>query len=176
MKRNGQRSNRVYAVDLFCGAGGLTKGLCQAGIEVTLGVDIDPACKYAYTANNTARFLRKAVEDLEPRELQVAFPKRGTRLLAGCAPCQTFSRYNQKANPHDGRWLLLQHFSRLILQIGPQLVTMENVPGIVEQKVFRSFVDDLKRAHYEVDYRIVNCADYGIPQQRYRLVLLFCFS
>jgi DNA (cytosine-5)-methyltransferase 1 len=166
------RNRKVYAVDLFCGAGGLTKGLGQAGIDVKLGVDADAACEYPYIANNSARFLKKPVEVLEAGELEEAFPKNGIRVLAGCAPCQTFSKYNQKANPEDGRWWLLQHFSRLILQIGPELVTMENVPGIAKQNVFQSFVGDLKCAQYEVDYRIVNCADYGIPQQRSRLVLL----
>jgi len=166
------KKRKVCAVDLFCGAGGLTKGLYQAGIEVKLGVDVDPACEYPYMANNNSRFLRKSVEDLEAGELETVFPKNGIRLLAGCAPCQTFSRYNQKAHPDDGRWWLLQHFSRLILEIGPELVTMENVPGLLEQDVFQSFVDDLKCAKYEVEYEIVNCADYGIPQQRNRLVLL----
>src|SRR3989304_7773341 len=90
-------NKKVYAVDLFCGAGGLTKGLTQAGIDVKLGVDIDPACKYPYIANNDAVFLKKSVEDLEPWELECAFLKDGIRLLTGCAPCQTFSTYNQKA-------------------------------------------------------------------------------
>jgi len=166
------KNRKVYAIDLFCGAGGLTKGLSQAGIEVKLGVDVDPACEYPYITNNNALFLKKSVEDLEAKELEAAFPKKCIRLLAGCAPCQTFSRYNQKAKPDDGRWWLLQHFSRLILEIGPELVTMENVPGIVEQKVFQSFVHDLKCAKYEIDYKIVNCAEYGVPQQRNRLVLL----
>jgi len=172
VKGKTHKRRKVFAVDLFCGAGGLTKGLSQAGIEVKLGVDIDPACEYAYIANNSALFLRKPVEVLEVWELEAAFPKNGIRLLAGCAPCQTFSKYYQKANSDDGRWWLLQHFLRLILQIQPELVTMENVPGITEQNVFQSFVDGLKCAQYEVDYRIVNCADYGIPQQRNRLVLL----
>lgn len=172
MKRNSLKKRKVCAIDLFCGIGGLTKGLCQAGIDVRLGVDVDPACEYPYTINNGARFLKKTVKDVDAEELTMAFPKKCVRLLAGCAPCQTFSRYNQKAKPDDVRWWLLRHFSRLILQIEPELVTMENVPGLVEQNVFQSFVCDLKKAQFEVEYLIVNCADYGIPQQRHRLVLL----
>ena len=163
MKRKPPRNRKVYAIDLFCGAGGLTKGLSQAGINVKLGVDIDAVCEYPYIANNRACFLRKSVEDLEAGELEIAFPKNGIRLLAGCAPCQTFSKYNQKASSDDGRWWLLQHFSRLILEIKPEIVTMENVPGLVEQNVFQSFLDDLKCAKYVVDYKVVDCADYGIP-------------
>lgn len=166
------RRTKVCAVDLFCGAGGLTKGLSQAGIDVKLGVDIDPACEYPYTANNKARFLKKSVEDLQSREIESVFNKNGIRLLAGCAPCQTFSTYNQKASPDDKRWLLLRQFSRLVREIRPELVTMENVPGLKDQEVFQEFLMDLKRAHYQFKYHIVNCAHYGIPQHRERLVLL----
>ncbi len=100
------------------------------------------------------------------------FAGANLKLLAGCAPCQTFSSYNQKANSTDRRWWLLLEFGRFVRETCPELVTMENVPGLVEQNVFRDFVDDLKNRGYEVDYRVVNCADYGLPQQRSRLVLL----
>ena len=163
---------KVYAVDIFCGAGGLTKGLVQAGIDVKLGVDIDPACEYPYTANNQVAFLRKSVEDLQGWELELAFRKNSIQLIAGCAPCQTFSTYNQKASPDDKRWRLIPQFSRLILEVKPELVTMENVPGLKNQNIFHDFLADLQRGQYFFDYRIVNCADYGIPQNRNRLVLL----
>jgi DNA (cytosine-5)-methyltransferase 1 len=174
MRRGTSCLNRkkVYAVDLFCGAGGLTKGLAQAGVDVKLGVDIDPACEYPYTANNDVNFLKKSIEDLQSSELALVYRKNGIRLLAGCAPCQTFSKYNQKANPDDKRWWLLQQFSRLISEVSPELVTMENVPGLKNQNVFTDFLDNLRRRHYSVDYGIVNCTDYGIPQLRHRLVLL----
>lgn len=169
---NDLNDKKIYAVDLFCGAGGLTKGLTQAGIDVKLGVDADPACKYPYTANNNAVFLEKSIEELESWEIECAFPKDGIRLLAGCAPCQTFSTYNQKATPGDKRWWLLKQFSRIVEEIRPELVTMENVPGLQNQDVFQEFLADLQRCHYLFDYQIVKCADYGIPQHRHRLVLL----
>ena len=78
---------KIYAVDLFCGAGGLTYGLVKAGVDVRLGVDIDPACKYPYTANNDAKFLLKSVEELEASDLERHYGKNGIKLLAGCAPC-----------------------------------------------------------------------------------------
>lgn len=165
-------SPRVSAIDLFCGAGGLTNGLEKAGIDVRLGIDIDPACAYPYTANNKATFLLKPVEDIKVQELQSAFGENTIRLLAGCAPCQTFSRYNQKAGPSDKRWWLLLHFSRLVKELLPELVTMENVPGIMDQGVFKDFVRDLESAKYQVEYQVVSCADYGVPQLRHRLVLL----
>jgi DNA (cytosine-5)-methyltransferase 1 len=163
---------KVYAVDLFCGAGGLTHGLRMAGVDVRLGVDIDPACEHPYTANNHAKFLLKSVEELGPRELLSHYRKNGIKLLAGCAPCQTFSTYNQKATESDRRWWLLQQFSRLVDEILPDLVTMENVPGLMEQNVFDEFAANLKKNGYSVSYQVVNCADYGVPQHRNRLVLL----
>ncbi|WP_052012302.1 DNA cytosine methyltransferase [Alicyclobacillus hesperidum] len=163
---------KVSAVDLFCGAGGLTHGLERAGISVLLGIDIDPACSYPYMANNKAKFLLKDVNDVTAQEIQEAFTSNTLRLLAGCAPCQTFSTYNQKATQDDKRWWLLRQFSRLITEVSPELVTMENVPNLVGQNVFKEFLQTLKDENYEVSYQVVNCADYGIPQQRKRLVLL----
>jgi DNA (cytosine-5)-methyltransferase 1 len=163
---------KIYAIDLFCGAGGLTHGLESAGVEVRLGVDIDPACEYPYIANNNAKFLLKSVEQLKADDLMCHYRKNGIKLLAGCAPCQTFSTYNQKATETDNRWWLLLQFSRLVDELAPDLVTMENVPRLIEQNVFEEFVANLESKEYSVTYKIVNCAEYGIPQQRYRLVLL----
>lgn len=166
------RQQKIHAVDLFCGAGGLTHGLAKAGIDVRLGVDIDAACEFPYTVNNDAQFLLKSVEKLERNEVQTYFGMDSYRLLAGCAPCQTFSTYNQKASESDTRWWLLRQFSRLVSQLLPELVTMENVPRLLGQHVFSEFIANLEENGYSVAYQIVNCADYGIPQQRNRLVLL----
>jgi DNA (cytosine-5)-methyltransferase 1 len=163
---------RIYAVDLFCGAGGLTHGLIKSGVDVRLGVDIDPACEYPYTANNPSAFLLKSVENLSGEEIKKYYRKNGIKLLAGCAPCQTFSRYNQKATESDTRWWLLSQFSRLVMEVLPDLVTMENVPGLREHNVFNQFLDILKECKYFIDYSVVNCADYGVPQHRNRLVLI----
>jgi len=165
----------ISAVDLFCGVGGLTKGLEKAGIDVKLGIDIDPACKYPYSSNNKAAFLLKSVEEVSASDIQRIWNRNNFRLLAGCAPCQTFSTYNQKAenaNLEDPRWWLLLEFSRLVKESSPELVTMENVPGLIEYEIFYEFIADLENEDYEVSYEIVDCSDYGIPQQRKRLVLL----
>lgn len=163
---------QITAIDLFCGAGGLTKGLENVGINVRLGIDIDPACEYPYKTNNHARFLLKSIENVNTLDLLTVFDNSPLRLLAGCAPCQTFSSYNQKADSSDKRWWLLLQFLRLIRETEPELVTMENVPGLMGQDVFKEFVTDLEAWDYHVDYQIVNCAEYGLPQQRNRLVLL----
>lgn len=166
------RKRKISAIDLFCGVGGLTHGLANAGIDVRLGIDIDPMCEFPYQSNNTAKFLLQSVENVRGEELKNAFGKYGLKLLAGCAPCQTFSTYNQKAKSTDKRWWLLKSFSKLIQDIDPELVTMENVPGLTKQRVFADFVRRLEKAGFYVNYQVVNCAEYGIPQTRHRLVLL----
>lgn len=163
---------KVYAIDLFCGAGGLTKGLEIAGLDVRLGIDIDKECEYPYLKNTSANFLGASVDAIEGRDLDSYYRKNGIRLLAGCAPCQTFSSYNQKADKSDQRWWLLLEFARLVQEIRPELVTMENVPGLAEQDVFETFVGLLKNQGYKCSHSIVDCVEYGIPQTRRRLVLL----
>lgn len=167
-----ERSIQVDAVDLFSGAGGLTHGLANSGINVRVGVDIDPACQYPYTENNDAEFLLKSVGDLDAADLADYYQPGNVRLLAGCAPCQTFSSYNQRASDDDDRWWLLQHFSKLAGGLLPELVTMENVPGLLKHEVFDEFVASLEASGYEVSKQVVRCQEYGLPQQRSRLVLL----
>ena len=163
---------KIYAVDLFCGAGGLTHGLVKAGIDVRLGVDIDPACEYPYVANNNTKFMLKSVEEIKAIDIEHHYGNNGFKLLAGCAPCQTFSTYNRKATESDKRWWLLMQFLRLVNELSPDFVAMENVPRLIEQNVFDKFVTNLEGNGYLVAYRVVNCAKYGVPQHRNRLVLL----
>ena len=144
----------------------------KAGINVRLGIDIDPACDYPYTTNNHATFLLKSVQEVKAEDVESVFIPGHIRLLAGCAPCQTFSTYNQKADSEDQRWWLLLEFSRLVKELSPELVTMENVPGLLDYEIFDEFVSNLKKDGYEVTHCVVNCLEYGISQQRQRLVLL----
>lgn len=171
-RRRPVRKRAVRAIDVFCGVGGLTRGLEKAGIDVRIGVDIDPACRFPYTANNDAKFLLKSVEDLSRSDLKAATAASGYKLLAGCAPCQPFSTYRQKAGRSDDRWNLLREFERLAEEIRPDFITMENVPNLERQAIFRKFVANLEQQKFHVSYEVVDCAQFGVPQQRERLVLL----
>lgn len=166
-------AGKIQGIDLFCGVGGLTRGLEEAGINVVLGVDNDPACEYPYSANNKASFLLKSVDQLGAADFRDAWDDTPFKLLAGCAPCQPFSTYSRTwSRPSDERWNLLEHFARLVQEIRPHLVTMENVPHLEGKDVYSYFVSVLDSEGFKVFNDVVNCADYGVPQRRRRLVLL----
>jgi len=161
-------------VDLFCGVGGLTRGLRDAGLDVAAGVDFDPNCQYAYEANNEpSRFIHADVQKLPARDLQALFGDCSVKILVGCAPCQPFSKYTKKTSKStDAQWALVSSFRKLIRDVKPDIVSMENVPDLVHHRVFEQFVRSLRAMKYVVNYRVMNCADYGMPQERQRLVLL----
>ena len=163
---------KFAVVDLFCGAGGLAFGLKTAGLHVAAGVDLDPHCKHPLEENTGAKFQLRDICDVTSDDLASWFGSSEIRILAGCAPCQPFSTYSQSRKSKDGRWSLLQHFQRLVEETKPEIVTMENVPGLATQKVWAAFISALKRLGYNVSWREVNCQDYGVPQSRRRLVLL----
>ncbi|MEG0835922.1 MAG: DNA cytosine methyltransferase [Christensenellaceae bacterium] len=162
-------------VDLFCGVGGLTKGLELANLNVIAGVDINETCRFAYEANNQARFISGDVTNIAVEEIEQLYPEGDIRVLVGCAPCQPFSKYTQryrKEGHRDDKWRLLYSFSDLIQAIHPQIVSMENVPELINEQVFQDFISALQRENYYCSWQIVYCPDYGVPQKRKRLVLL----
>ncbi|MBL8207566.1 MAG: DNA cytosine methyltransferase [Blastocatellia bacterium] len=162
----------VSAVDLFCGAGGLTHGFIIEGIKVQVGIDLDPACKFPYEYNNKSVFLQEDISDITADDLSPYYPDGHVKLLAGCAPCQPFSTYSQgHRNDDDKRWTLLREFARLAKELRPELITMENVPKLRDHEVFLDFVETLKNLAYQVTYSVVDGRYYGIPQHRRRLVL-----
>jgi DNA (cytosine-5)-methyltransferase 1 len=164
----------VSCVDLFCGAGGLTHGFQLEGLSVNAGLDLDPACRYPYEANNESRFIEQDVSVDGADELVAnLFTPGSIRVLAGCAPCQPFSTYRQgKDNEKDRKWHLLYSFSEMVGKIRPELVTMENVPTVKNHRVFGDFVERLEELGYHVWADVVECARYGVPQTRKRMVLL----
>ncbi|MDD5226614.1 MAG: DNA cytosine methyltransferase [Candidatus Omnitrophica bacterium] len=167
------RSKDMVAIDLFCGAGGLTRGLLDVGIKVLGGYDIDEACRYPYEHNNRpAAFMLQNVAEIQGEKLKTTYPKDAWRILVGCAPCQPFSRYTQGSDTAtDEKWGLLSHFRRLVEETLPHVVSMENVTNLMKHGIYNEFVDGLRILGYKVKAFEVYCPDYGIPQHRTRLVL-----
>ncbi|HNW97296.1 MAG TPA: DNA (cytosine-5-)-methyltransferase [Bacteroidales bacterium] len=175
MINNSKNTNTNFAVvDLFCGVGGLTQGFVKAKFNVIAGIDFDVSCKYAYEKNNLTPFLHIDLTKYSPYEIAKLFPEGSIKILAGCAPCQAFSTY-QQGNKKNDKWKLLYSFGKIIEAIQPDIVSMENVPNLMKYNngvVFEDFITVLKANDYFVSYQVVDAKDYGVPQRRKRLILL----
>lgn len=173
MKKNeGQKIIKV--VDLFCGIGGLTNGLLKEGLEVVGGIDIDGSCKFGYEYNNKTPFIEKDILQVTAEDVNSLFGKADVRVLAGCAPCQPFSKLNLKQVTKQ-QLEPIGKFAQLIEEVQPDIVSMENVSGLAnttKYPVFKNFLTTLDRNGYKYKYEVVDTSDYGVPQRRKRLVLL----
>jgi len=168
----------IKVVDLFCGVGGLTHGLKLEGFNVTAGVDNDESCRYAFEKNNESTFIHRDIAKFSSKELQDLYVGSPIRVLIGCAPCQPFSSLNKNKSAYkvrDDRWEPLYKFMKLIKEVRPEVVSMENVADLSNDKkypVFTKFIQTLKKEGYHISYRVVDASRYGVPQRRKRLVLL----
>lgn len=167
---------KVEAIDLFCWVWGLTCGLRSANINVLAWLDFDESCKEAYEKNNNAKFYAADISKFDFSDFKKLYSKDSIKVLVGCAPCQPFSSHSFKYKKwdSDARWNLIDHFIRAIDELKPDIVSMENVRGLTKQPIFDEFVEKLKdkKRGYEVDFEVVYCPEYWIPQSRYRLVLI----
>ena len=168
--------NKIGVIDLFCGIGGLSHGMYKEGLDIIAGFDIDDTCKYAYEKNNKSTFYNQDIKTVTKEQISSLFKGYDIKVLAGCAPCQPFSSYAFKVKDKDkNKYDLLYEFGRIVEEVLPDIVTMENVAQILSFKqkpVLSDFVNLLERNQYHVDFKIVYCPDYGIPQTRKRIVLL----
>lgn len=165
----------AQVIDLFCGVGGLTRGILDSGLNVIAGFDLDTTCTFAYETNNNVPFVEANIRNVHAEDLERFYNENDIRVLVGCAPCQPFSTMRTKMgddNFTDEKYDLLLEFARLVRETRPSIISMENVPKIRHTNVFRSFLDTLEELNYNVYYEVVYCPDYGIPQNRRRLVLL----
>ncbi len=176
MGRRQQHIPNIEVVDLFCGIGGLSFGMKSKGFQIKAGYDLDGSCKYAYEVNNSAVFHYQDIKSVTAEDINANYSNNCIRVLAGCAPCQPFSSYSFKNKKKDpNKYDLLYEFGRLVREVLPDIVTMENVTQILsfkEKPVLQDFVDCLKECGYSVEVNKVFCPQYGIPQSRKRLVLL----
>lgn len=173
---NMRKLPHIEVVDLFCGIGGLSYGLKSMGFDIKAGYDIDKTCKYAYEHNNNAVFSYRDIKTVVGDEISSWYSKKSIKVLAGCAPCQPFSSYSHSKKEKDpNKYDLLYEFGRLVKEVKPDIVTMENVTQIINFKlkpVLQDFIDTLESEDYHVSVNKVFCPDYGIPQTRKRLVLI----
>lgn len=176
----------VTVVDLFCGAGGMSQGFSQVeGVEVVAGIDVDAIALMTHAANFAGLALHVDLSD-EPVELAGLLRKRGVKrvdVVVGGPPCQGFSRLGKgfqrmraraglaKVDREDPRNGLYLGFLSGVLSLKPLVAVMENVPEIYDE-VVEDAKAILTSAGYTVDSRVLNAADFGVPQRRRRLFLV----
>lgn len=163
----------IECIDLFCGAGGLTRGLLDAGIHVVRGVDTDRTAMETYERNNpSAEFAQADIQEISPNDITDGVNRNGGLLLAGCTPCQPFSNHVPK-DTHDERRSLIECVGTLIKNILPDYVLIENVPRFRNDNPYQTaFLHTLHDNGYWVDEKVIDAKDYGVPQTRRRYVLL----
>lgn len=180
------RLERPLAADLFCGAGGLSLGLAEAGFQVILSVDHDEEALETHRANHPGLSVKWDLSDPKVIE-QVATLIRATgiTLVAGGPPCQPFSRAGRsmvrelvrtgRRHYHDERRDLWESFLGIIEQSTPAAVVMENVPDMALDRgmvILRTMIERLEALGYNVEERVVDTSRYGVPQYRHRLILV----
>jgi DNA (cytosine-5)-methyltransferase 1 len=171
-----RKANRkLTAIDLFSGAGGLSLGLKNAGFDILAAVEINPKIAKTYAANhpNTALII-KDVRKVSGNELLKKSKTNKITMVAGCPPCQGFSSLTRKYQKEDSRNQLVLEMARIIEEINPDMVMMENVPGLATRgkPILDEFIKHLQNKGYIVNWKVLQLADYDIPQHRSRLVLL----
>lgn len=149
---------------MFAGAGGLTRGFVDAGFDPILAVESDEWAAKTYKANFGAHVLDVAIEAVD------SFPYAD--VVIGGPPCQGFSPLGRDRDDTSRGKLnnLWRHYARAVRIIRPKLFLVENVPQFLNSDQFQRFVRFCKRnlKEYELDWRVLNAADYGVPQRRKR--------
>lgn len=168
----------IKAIDFFCGAGGLTRGLLDAGIEVLAGVDVDGRLRPTYETNNApSRFVCQDIKDIDIGRLRqdLCITQKDLVLYAACCPCQPFSTLNQMKGKDDRKELLIS-FAEIVEKAPPDFILVENVPGLntaYGKDIYDRFVEILKKAGFKELYSaFLNAQDFGVPQVRKRFILL----
>lgn len=181
-KKDLDKSNPYTVVDLFCGAGGASFGFERAGFNVVLGIDhLVPALDtFRENHKNTSTILGD-IEKVDENLVYKAIDDTSVKVLIGGVPCQGFSLNNRKRNESDPRNQLFYEFVRFIKILKPEMIMLENVSGMRSMKngeVVETIKSEIISAgkvigkDYNVDYKMLNAADYGVPQLRNRLIFL----
>lgn len=172
------KTNEFCAIDFFCGGGGMTHGLRQAGIHVVGGIDFDLACKTTYEDNNPGTTfihsdITKLPNDYFEKNLNI-LRNDDNLILVGCSPCQYYSIINTSREKARKSKDLLREFKRFVDYYNPGFVLVENVPGLASRhdSVLPEFLDFLEKKQYRYEWKIVNMSYYGVPQSRKRFSLI----
>lgn len=177
-KKSPGTKKQLTAVDLFSGCGGLSCGLKEAGFHVAAAVEIDGKAQATYKLNHpTVRLYDQDIRTLDPKKVMgdAGLKSGQLDLLAGCPPCQGFSRLrtkNQKTSVRDDRNNLVAEFVRFVTVLRPKTIMLENVPALAKDGRFTRIRNQLTALGYKIVVHVLDAADYEVPQRRKRLIML----
>jgi DNA (cytosine-5)-methyltransferase 1 len=169
--------SELRCADLFAGAGGLTTGLHAAGFRSAFFNEIDQQAAATYALNYPAAVgFIGPIEDLSVTDIAKQVNVDDLDLVVGGPPCQGFSINAPVRSVADKRNHLFQDYVRLVLEgLKPKFIIFENVPGLVSfnsGQSLRDVTQAFERAGYRVVFRILNACHYGVPEERWRLLIL----
>lgn len=173
------KTKSLRAVDFFCGAGGMSLGLQNAGINVLAGVDNAADCRNTYEKNiKGAKFIKHDISTLSAASLAERLnigEDDPTLIFAGCSPCQFWSKIRTDKTKSTRTAFLLKQFQKFIRHFRPGFVVIENVPGLHSRKaesILPGFIEFLDELNYSWDDGVINANHYGVPQNRMRYLLI----
>jgi DNA (cytosine-5)-methyltransferase 1 len=164
------KNKKPKVVSLFSGCGGLDLGFKQAGFEIIWANDFFPDAVKTYKENIGDHIVGGDIKEITSSKIPNNFD-----VLLGGFPCQGFSIANKKRSMEDERNFLYREMLRIVKDKKPKIFLAENVKGLLSMEkgeIIKMIIDDFKKLGYEVSYKVVNAADYGVPQQRERIIIL----
>ena len=166
---------KYKVIDLFAGVGGMSLGFEMAGFDVVLANEYDKDIATAYKKNHSST--KMINEDITKLDLQSVFEqyKGNIDVIIGGPPCQGFSQKGKRKTIHDERNFLFKYYVKVVDLVKPQYFVMENVPNLLtaEKGYFKREIEELfSKMGYILDAGVLNAADYGVPQNRRRAVII----
>lgn len=175
-----KKKKKLNVISLFSGMGGMDLGLKKAGYKIVVHVDNDPYCAETLKKNwKKTPIICKDIATLKSDEIlkKAKIRKKDVDIIAGGPSCQPFSRSNEgkRKGTKDARGLMIFEFARIVDEIQPKAFIMENVAGLLSSnrgKDFQKLLSHYKKIRYNVFYKVLNAADFGVAQKRRRLFLV----
>jgi len=174
----GTAPSPLNTIDLFCGAGGITEGFRQAGYRCLYANDFQPEAIQTFADNHPQAWSEcRDIEEVDPVEVRdrLRLAKGALDVLVGGPPCQGYSIIAPERFLNDPRNRLFKDYVRFLEEFEPKTFLFENVPGLLslgDGRVFRQVLREFGRLGYQVTTKILFAAQYGVPQERWRLILL----
>ena len=169
------KTTKLNFVDLFAGAGGMSNGLEQAGLNCVLGVDFERAAMETFKANHhNAEVFVGDVKDLTKKELLNLTRSQTIDLVCGGPPCQGLSTVG-KGIPDDPRNYLFKHFVRVVKILEPKFVILENVTGLLGAKnenILQGILDEFRKMGYDLTPKVLPAHHFGVAQRRRRTIFI----